>query len=101
MSAVPAADAADVDVDEVARRVVTDAADSEIQRGVAEVGELDAQALFFLRARGIPEGEARALLVEAFLGEALDAIDTPFTCPHGRPLSYTLKYEQIFRFFKR
>ena len=33
--------------------------------------------------------------------EALDAIDTPFTCPHGRPLSYTLKYEQIFRFFKR
>ncbi len=33
--------------------------------------------------------------------EALDSIDTPFTCPHGRPLSYTLKYEQIFRFFKR
>jgi len=33
--------------------------------------------------------------------ELLDSIDTPFTCPHGRPLSYTLTYEQIFRLFKR
>ena len=33
--------------------------------------------------------------------EMLDSIDTPFTCPHGRPLSYTLTYEQIYRFFKR
>lgn len=33
--------------------------------------------------------------------EALDSIDTPFTCPHGRPLSYTLPYDQINRFFKR
>jgi DNA mismatch repair protein MutL len=33
--------------------------------------------------------------------EMLDSIDVPFTCPHGRPLSYTLTYEQIFRFFKR
>ena len=33
--------------------------------------------------------------------EALDSIYAPFTCPHGRPLSYTLSYEQIFRFFKR
>ncbi len=41
----------------------------------ATAGELDANALFFLRARGIPEAEARAMLVEAFLGEALDAID--------------------------
>jgi Fe-S cluster assembly protein SufD len=40
----------------------------------ATAGELDANALFFLRARGIPETEARALLVEAFLGEALDMI---------------------------
>ena len=31
----------------------------------------------------------------------LDSADTPFTCPHGRPLSYKLTYEQIFRFFKR
>ncbi|MGC9196560.1 MAG: DNA mismatch repair endonuclease MutL [Syntrophobacteraceae bacterium] len=33
--------------------------------------------------------------------ESLDSIDTPFTCPHGRPLSYTLTYDQIFRFFQR
>ncbi|MDR3556549.1 MAG: DNA mismatch repair endonuclease MutL [Syntrophobacteraceae bacterium] len=33
--------------------------------------------------------------------ESLDAIDTPFTCPHGRPLSYTVTYDQINRFFKR
>ena len=31
----------------------------------------------------------------------LDSADAPFTCPHGRPLSYKLTYEQIFRFFKR
>lgn len=35
------------------------------------IGALDADALFYLRARGIPEGEARALLVRAFLEEAL------------------------------
>jgi DNA mismatch repair protein MutL len=33
--------------------------------------------------------------------ELLDSADTPFTCPHGRPLSYKLTYEQINRFFKR
>jgi len=40
------------------------------------VGELDSAALFFLRARGIPEAEARALLVEAFLGEVLESIES-------------------------
>lgn len=34
-------------------------------------GGLDESALFYLRARGIPESEARALLTEAFLLEAL------------------------------
>ncbi len=33
--------------------------------------------------------------------ELLDSADVPFTCPHGRPLSYKLTYEQIYRFFKR
>lgn len=42
----------------------------------ATTGELDAAALFFLRARGIPEAEARALLVEAFLSEALETIES-------------------------
>jgi Fe-S cluster assembly protein SufD len=41
----------------------------------ATAGELDANALFFLRARGIPEAQARALLIEAFFGEALDKIE--------------------------
>lgn len=34
-------------------------------------GGLDAQQLFYLRARGVPEAEARALLIEAFLLETL------------------------------
>ncbi|MBN8892823.1 MAG: Fe-S cluster assembly protein SufD [Rhodospirillales bacterium 70-18] len=40
----------------------------------ATVGELDAAQLFYLRSRGVPEAEARAILVRAFLSEALDPI---------------------------
>ncbi|MDE2333972.1 MAG: Fe-S cluster assembly protein SufD [Rhodospirillales bacterium] len=40
----------------------------------ATVGELDAEQLFYLRSRGIPEAAARAILVRAFLAEALDPI---------------------------
>ena len=40
----------------------------------ATVGELDADQLFYLRTRGIPEEAARAILVRAFLAEALDPI---------------------------
>jgi Fe-S cluster assembly protein SufD len=43
----------------------------------ATVGRLDADALFFLRARGIPEPAARALLIEGFIGGALDEIAHP------------------------
>jgi Fe-S cluster assembly protein SufD len=42
----------------------------------ATAGELDEAALFFLRARGIPEAEARAMLIEAFLAEALATIES-------------------------
>ena len=38
------------------------------------VGSLDEDALFYMRARGIPEFEARALLMEAFVGEVVDRI---------------------------
>jgi len=38
----------------------------------ATVGEVDETALFYLMQRGIPEKEARAILVEAFLGEVLE-----------------------------
>jgi len=37
--------------------------------------ELDEDLLFYLRARGIPLEEARALLVESFIGEAIDKIE--------------------------
>jgi Fe-S cluster assembly protein SufD len=34
-------------------------------------GGLDERALFYMRARGLPEAEARALLIESFLVEAV------------------------------
>ena len=40
----------------------------------ATVGDLDAESMFYLRSRGIPEKEARQMLVHAFLQEAIDAI---------------------------
>ena len=43
----------------------------------ATVGELDAEQMFYLRSRGIPEAEARAILVRAFLTEALEAVTHP------------------------
>ncbi|MEO0618298.1 MAG: Fe-S cluster assembly protein SufD [Pseudomonadota bacterium] len=38
-------------------------------------GAIDDELLFYLRARGIPEKKARALLVQAFVGEALELIE--------------------------
>jgi Fe-S cluster assembly protein SufD len=40
----------------------------------AAVGDLDADSLFYLRSRGVPEDEARSLLIRAFLEEAFDGI---------------------------
>jgi Fe-S cluster assembly protein SufD len=40
----------------------------------AAVGDLDAESLFYLRARGIPESEARGLLLQAFLEDAVAEI---------------------------
>ena len=39
------------------------------------VGALDNDALFYLRQRGLSETQARALLIEAFVGEVVDGID--------------------------
>ena len=39
-----------------------------------DIGAVDEDALFYIRSRGVPEAEARALLVEAFLGEVTDRI---------------------------
>ncbi len=41
----------------------------------ATAGRLDANLLFYLMARGIPAKEAEALLVQAFVGEAVDGIE--------------------------
>ncbi|ABD07693.1 Iron-regulated ABC transporter permease protein SufD [Rhodopseudomonas palustris HaA2] len=40
----------------------------------AAIGALDDQLLFYLRARGLAEKEAEALLIQAFVGEAIEAI---------------------------
>lgn len=40
----------------------------------AAVGDLDADSLFYLRARGLPENEARHLLLHAFLEDAVEGI---------------------------
>lgn len=37
-------------------------------------GEIDPNHLFYLRSRGVPEGEAKLMLVLSFLSEALDEI---------------------------
>ena len=41
----------------------------------ATAGDIDGDALFYLRSRGIPADTARGLLVRAFLSEILE--DTP------------------------
>jgi Fe-S cluster assembly protein SufD len=40
----------------------------------ATAGALDDDLLFYLRARGIPEKEAEALLIQTFIGEVVDTI---------------------------
>ena len=45
----------------------------------ATVGDLDETALFYLRARGIPEAEARRMLIEAFAAEAIELVEDAAT----------------------
>jgi Fe-S cluster assembly protein SufD len=40
----------------------------------AAVGEIEEEALFYLRSRGIPETDARQMLVEAFLDDVIDQV---------------------------
>src|SRR5690606_8282641 len=37
--------------------------------------EIDPEHIFYFRSRGIPEPEARALLIEAFVGEAIEKVE--------------------------
>lgn len=43
----------------------------------ATVGAPDDEVLFYMRQRGLPEREARALLATSFLGEVLDRVESP------------------------
>jgi Fe-S cluster assembly protein SufD len=47
----------------------------------AAVGALDPSQLFYLRTRGIPEAEARRMLIAAFLGEVTDRLPDPYRAP--------------------
>ncbi|MGQ0722385.1 MAG: Fe-S cluster assembly protein SufD [Candidatus Eiseniibacteriota bacterium] len=54
----------------------------------ATVGQLDADAVFYLRARGIPEQTARGLLIFAFVNEVADRMEVE---PVRRELRRILK----------
>ncbi len=41
------------------------------------IGQLDADALYYLRSRGIPEKEAKALLMNAFSNNVLESVKLP------------------------
>jgi Fe-S cluster assembly protein SufD len=41
----------------------------------ATAGALDQDLLFYLKARGIPQHEAEALLIQAFIGEAIEPVE--------------------------
>jgi Fe-S cluster assembly protein SufD len=41
----------------------------------ATAGEIDEDLLFYLKARGLPEPQARALMVQAFIGQAVETIE--------------------------
>jgi len=48
----------------------------------AAVGDLDEAALFYLRTRGIPGEAARRMLIEAFVTEAVELVDSSPTREH-------------------
>ena len=41
----------------------------------AAIGDLDKDAIFYLRARGLDDAQARALLIDGFVGELIDGIE--------------------------
>ena len=41
----------------------------------ATVGQLDANALFYMRSRGIPEAEAKMMLMQAFMSDVIDTVE--------------------------
>jgi Fe-S cluster assembly protein SufD len=53
-------------------------------------GALDEAALFYLQSRGVPRAQAQALLVQAFLGAAMDEIADPALADDMRALAASL-----------
>ncbi len=47
----------------------------------ATAGDMDPDALFYLRARGIPEATARHMLIEAFLSDTINSLAAKGLCP--------------------
>ena len=47
----------------------------------ATAGDIDHEALFYLRARGIPESAARHMLIEAFLSDTINSLAAEGLCP--------------------
>ena len=43
----------------------------------AATGQLDNEALFYMRSRGIPEAEARTMLMQAFMLDVVDTVAVP------------------------
>lgn len=43
----------------------------------AATGQLDNEALFYMRTRGIPEHEARIMLMQAFMADVIELVDIP------------------------
>ena len=41
----------------------------------ATAGALDENLLFYLKSRGIPQKEAESLLIQSFVGEAIEGIE--------------------------
>lgn len=46
----------------------------------ATTGQLDGEALFYMRSRGIPEAEARTMLMQAFMTDVIDTVRIPGLC---------------------
>lgn len=80
--------AAGTDAGQVARAaLLSDAAEADVKpellihaddvqcRHGAAVGDLDRDAVFYLRSRGVPDRQARRVLAEGFVAEAVEALE--------------------------
>ncbi len=59
----------------------------------ATIGELETQALFYLKSRGIPEALARIILLQGFIEELLEKISHPTL--HARIRQFVMQHLEI------